>query len=59
LREFRFRLAWTEHGGSGLSLPFSDFDELGVDEIIWYLNRQNDQRRSEAAAIKRANKGRR
>ena len=52
-----FQLAWHQHGGSGLAIPFADALELAVADRDWFVERIGDQREREAAALAQAAKG--
>lgn len=56
--EYRFELMWTEHGGSGLGLSFAEVGELDCADIPWLINRQREQKKREAEALKKAGKRR-
>lgn len=51
-----FRLCWQEHGGSGLTLPWSDALELDLGDRNWLYERVNKQRKDEARALEKAAK---
>jgi hypothetical protein len=49
-------LCYTPHGGSGFSFTRADVLEMSLQEIGFYLEWVEEQRDSEARAIKRASK---
>jgi len=51
-----FRLCWQEHGGSGLTMSWSDALELSLTDRDWLIERVDKQRRDEARALERAAK---
>ena len=51
--EVRFYLMWTEHGGSGLRMSFSEINELDYEDILWLFERMQKQKKDEADALKR------
>jgi hypothetical protein len=51
-------MMWTEHGGSGLGMSWTEAQNLDHADIIDTINRIRMQRRKEAQAIKRARGGR-
>jgi len=50
----RFDAAWTQHGGSGLSITWSDLDDLDVDEFQDLLAMIGERRKREASELKRS-----
>jgi hypothetical protein len=49
-----FRLCYTQHGGSGLGLTFSDVQEMPLADVQWYIERLEEARRDESSAIRNA-----
>jgi hypothetical protein len=52
LRGVYFELCWQQHGGGGLNVTITELEEMGVEEILWYLERARKQREREADALK-------
>lgn len=53
-RETIFRLCYHQHGGSGLSFNYESVMEMPLRDLRWYIERLDEQRSAEAAALKRA-----
>ena len=54
IREVTAALMYRQHGGNGFGFSYSDIQDLTWDEALWYVERQSELRKEEAAAIKRA-----
>lgn len=52
-----FTLCWTQHGGSGLGCSLTEALALDVAERDWLLERIEQQRQREAAALRKAARG--
>lgn len=55
-KELVFSLSYIEHGGSGLGWSCNEVLSLELGEALWYLERLNNERKKEAAAVRRATK---
>jgi hypothetical protein len=49
-----FKLAWRQHGGSGLGLSISDVEEMPFKRIVWFLEAVDERREAEAKALRSA-----
>jgi hypothetical protein len=54
LRELYFRLCWVQHGGSGLNVTLGEADRLPGSDLLWYIQRVQDERRAENEAMKKS-----
>ncbi len=59
LREVTFALTYKQHGGSGLNFSLSEVLDLDFGDMLWFLERLNEQRASEARAIREQSRPRR
>lgn len=57
LNEIVDALCYVAHGGSGYGFTMADVLEMELGDAIWYVERLHENRQAEAAAIKRASKG--
>jgi hypothetical protein len=53
-REIAFGLCYTQHGGSGLGLGWSEAHELGLEEALALLELLVERRKREAAELRRS-----
>ena len=53
-REALFQLCWTQHGGSGLHCSITEALDLDISERDWMLERIEEQRKKEAAELRKA-----
>jgi len=51
-----FELTYLPHGGSGVHLGLNEVLDLPIDRIEWFLERLEERRDAEAAAIRKGNK---
>lgn len=56
MTEAKFRLLYTQHGGSGLSVSPQWVDDLPWGDLTWWLERLEQERRREYDAQKAAAK---
>lgn len=56
VREAMFTLNYHQHEGSGLTWTREDFLNADIGEIIWFVERLQDQREAEVKAIRKAHK---